>query len=155
MAVVSLSPGAWADGFAAADLNALANGGLAISSLTAPIIDNSAGANLFVQFEVVLAALSPIVGANMLPFLVPETSVANTYMTGSTGTTSNDHYRWQNGPYAVVGLRFTASSAQTQRSPLIQIAPERYIFGLINRSGVALAATGNQVRYRLISEVVE
>lgn len=154
MAVVGFSAGAWTPGFAAGDLNALANGSLFSSSLVAPQIDNANGANLFVQIEVSLAAFSPTAGANILVSLIPESATLNTYMTGSDGATIADQYKWQNYPYAILALRTTAASPQVQRSQMIQIAPERYKLAVVNRAGVALAATGNQVLWRLIAETV-
>ena len=149
MATVTLSAGAWANEFNAADLNSLANGAQKTSTLTAPHIDNSTAGQLYAQVEVTLAAFTPLAGANVIVVLIPETQTAGTYMTGTDGGTAVDQVRWQNYPNAVIALRQTASAAQVQRSGLIPIANERYKVALINRAGAALAASGNQVAARL------
>lgn len=154
MATVSLTPGTWADGFGTSDLNSLANGSLISSSLSAPQVDNAAGARLMVQFQVTLASLSPTTGAHVVVFLIPETTTSGTYATGSDGASAADQYKWQNYPYATIALRQTASTGQVQKSRLIQIDPERYKIAIINRSGVAFAASGNQVSWRFITETV-
>lgn len=154
MAVISLQNGAWSAGFAGSDLNALAHSGQKTSSLASPHVDNATAGATYAQVEIALGALSPTVGGVVIVVFIPETTVAGTYMTGEDGTTGNDQYRWMNYPHAVLALRLTASSAQIQRSGLIQIAAERYRLAVINRAGVALAATGNSVSWRLVTENV-
>lgn len=154
MATVALSAGAWTAGMATADLNSLADGGQKTSTLTAPQVTNTTAGALYVQFEVVLGTLSPAAGANVIAFLIPETQVANTYVTGLDGTSAADQYRWQNYPYDIIALRLSATSGQTQRSRLVPIANERYKVVLINRAGVALAASGNQLSWRTLTETV-
>lgn len=154
MAGLVLVPSSWTAGFGSTELNSLANNSQDSSSLTAPQIDNSGGTASYVQFEVTLGALSPTAGATIIAFLIPETITAGIYVTGGDSATANDQARWQNGPNAIIALRLTASTAQTQRSNMIPIGPERYKVALINRAGVALAASGNQLYWRTIAETV-
>lgn len=154
MGAVTLVSQSWNDGFAASDLNALASGSQFTSTLTAPQVDNSSGANLYAEFEVNLAALSPTTGAHIIVFLVPEISSGGSYMTGDDGTTTANQVRWQNFPYAIVSLTLKASTAQLQQSGLVQLQAKQYKIGIINRSGSALAASGNMVRWRFVTESV-
>jgi hypothetical protein len=153
-AVSQVVQGAWTAAVGTSDLNSLANGSQFTSTLTAPQIDNSAGAWLYAEFEVSLAALSPTNGANIIVFLIPETSTAGTYATGDDGATAGNQARWQNGPYAAIALNTKASNAQTQLSSLVPIQARKYKLAVINRSGVALAASGNLVKYRLSTESI-
>lgn len=154
MATVLLSGATWTNGFGATDLNSLANGSQKTSTLTAPQIDNSTAGQLYVQFEVVLAALSPTAGASVIVVLIPETRTSGAYVAGTDGATVETQVRWQNYPYAIVALTQGASAAQTQRSVRVEVLNERYKVALINRAGTALAASGNQVAWRLVTENV-
>lgn len=154
MATVVLNAGSWSNGFAAADLNSLASGGQKTSSLTAPQVDNSTTGATYAQVEVTLGALSPTQGGLVIVVFVPETQTAGTYVTGTDGTSAADQVPWRNYPHAIIALRQTAGAAQVQRSKHIELGDERYRLAVINRAGVALAASGNQVAWRLVSETV-
>lgn len=153
MATVTLSGGTWAPGFAAGDLNSLAAGSQKTSSLASPQVDNTFG-SLNIELEVTLGAISPAAGANVIVVLIPETQTAGTYATSADGATAATQARWQNFPYAIVALTQGAGAAQVQPCMPIPVKNGRYRIALINRAGVALAASGNQVAWRLTSELV-
>jgi hypothetical protein len=155
MASITWTPGplAWAAGFAAADLNSLANVTQKTSSLASPQIDNSGAApDMFVQFEVVLASLTPVAAGNVLVVCVPLASDGGS-VSSTDGTGTGNQVPWQNYPHAAIALR-TGAGAQVQQSPPISLPPGQYRLALINRAGVALAASGNMVSWRKYSEAV-
>jgi hypothetical protein len=148
------TPGAWAVAFGAADLNSLANGTTALSSLGAPQINNSTSLEYYAQFEFVGGSISPSGPADVVVFLLPIDSAGAAYMDGeATGTVANQPI-WLQYPHAIIGLRTKATSAQLAQSgpaPTL-IPPGQYKVGVLNRAGVALAASGNQVNWRLLTE---
>lgn len=146
------TPGAWAAGFAAADMNSLANGSVVLSSLGAPQVDNRTTLELYVQFEFVGGSISPAAAADVLAFLLPLDSTGAAYMDGEAGSTVINQPVWLNYPYAAIGLRLKAASTQLQQSGVVLCPPGGYKIGLLNRSGVALAASGNQLNWRFHSE---
>lgn len=155
MALVTWSGNpAFADCFAAGDLNALASLGQKTSTLAAPFVDNSVDLALFAQFEASLAALSPAAGAHLIVVLAPLLNDGAAYATSGDGTTAANQIPYVNYPHAMIALRTTATAAQAQQSSPIPLPPGKFQPLLINRAGVALAASGNMVRVRKFSEAV-
>jgi hypothetical protein len=131
---------------ATTELNGLANGSQATG---ATVIDN-AGGSTEVQFSIFLAALSPGVAADIRVALIPCASDGTLLATGTDGATLAGHYPFINFPSAVIALRTTATAAQTQFSRAVPIEPGFYRASVINRAGVALAASGNILSARLL-----
>jgi hypothetical protein len=146
------TPGSWAAGFASSDLNSCANGSVILSSLTAPQVDNRTTLQLYVQFEFVGGSISPAAAADVVAFLLPLDSTAAGYVDGEAGATVINQPVWLNYPYAAIGLRLKATSTQLQQSGVVLCPPGGYKIGLLNRAGVTLAASGNQLNWRFHSE---
>lgn len=146
------TPGAWSAGFGSSDLNSLSSGNVALSSLTAPQVNNSTSLELYVQFEFVGGSISPVNVADVVVFLLPLDSTGANYMSGEAGSTIANQPVWMQYPNAAIGLRLKASSTQLQQSGVVLCPPGQYKIGLLNRAGVALAASGNQVNWRLVTE---
>lgn len=155
MAVVSWNaPTAWTAGFGTSDLNSLANGSVALSSLSAPQINTTSTLQLYLQFEFVGGSISPTVSADVVAFALPIDSANTTYMNGEAGATLANQPIWMQYPHAAIGLRAKAASTQLAMSMPVLIPPGKYTLGLLNRAGVALNASGNQINWRLITEQV-
>jgi hypothetical protein len=146
------TPGAWAAGFGSSDMNSLANGSTAFSSLTAPQIDTTSSLELYVQFEFVGGSISPSGPADVVVFAMPRDSANAAYVDGEASATVANQPIWMQIPHAVLGLRTKAASTQLVVGAPLLLPPNRYQLGLLNRSGVALASSGNQVNWRLLSE---
>lgn len=146
------TPGAWAAGFAAADLNSCANGTTVLSTTSAPQVNNSSTLELYVQFEFVGGSISPSGPADVVVFLLPLDSTGVNYMDGEATATVANQPIWMQYPHAVIGLRTKAASTQLDMSGAVLLPPGQYKIGLLNRAGVSLAASGNQVNVRLLTE---
>ena len=146
------TPGSWSAGFGSSDLNSLANATTALSSLTEPQIDTTSSLELYVQFEFVGGSISPSGPADVVVFLIPRDSANAAYIDGeATGTAANQPI-WMQMPHSVLGLRTKASSTQLVMGLPILLPPNRWKIGMMNRAGVSLAASGNQVNWRLLTE---
>jgi hypothetical protein len=144
--------GSWNTVFGAADLNSLANGSFAFSSTTAPQIDTSTTREFYFQAEFTGGSISPTNAADVVVVLVPRDAQDAAYMDGEAGTTFANHPLWLQYPHACIALRTKATSAQLAMSGTVILPPNKYKVGLLNRAGVALASSGNQVRIRLLTE---
>ncbi|MEO3475777.1 hypothetical protein AAFN86_28255 [Roseomonas sp. CAU 1739] len=145
-------PGSWAAMFGSSDLNSLANGSTAFSSTTAPQIDTTSTLELYLQAEFVGGSISPTNAADVVFILVPRDSANAAYVDGEATSTVANQPVWMQYPHAIIGLRTKATQAQLAMSPLIMLPPNRYKAMLLNRAGVALASSGNQVNARLVTE---
>jgi hypothetical protein len=144
------TPGAWTAMFAANDLNSLANGSTLISTATAPQINNSTTLENMFQVEFVGGSISPAAGANILVMLIPLSSNGTDYVDGESTATAVNQPAWANLPTAVIQLRAKGTSTQRQQSKPVPLPPGQYKVCVLNRAGVALAASGNQVNIRLM-----
>lgn len=145
--------GTWVNSFAAADLNALANGSVAISSLSAPQVNNGTSLDFFVQFEFAGGSIAPTTGANLVAVLLPLLSDGVTYADGEAGATVANQPVVLAHPYALLLLRTKVASQNVRSNPIL-LPPGGYKVALLNRAGVALAATGNMLKHRLFTETV-
>lgn len=142
----------WAAMFGATDLNSLANGSTALSSLSAPQIDTSTSLEFYFQAEFVGGSISPTGAPDVVVFLLPLSADNTNYVDGEATATAANQPVWIQYPHAAIALRTKASSTQLARSGAILLPPGKYKVGLLNRSGVALAASDNQVSIRLLTE---
>lgn len=157
MAVETWSPASlsWSNGFAASDLNSLANGSMITSSLSAPQIDNTTG-NPYtrVVFSFVAgASMTASANGHILVGLVPLMPDGTNYASGSDGATTSNHYPWFQYPNIGIGLRSVAST-ERQIGGWVQILPMKYKVFVVNRSGVALPSSGNMVQYALFRSAI-
>ena len=145
--------GAWNTMFGASDLNSLANGSFAFStSPSDPQIDTSTSKEFYFQAEFVGGSISPTNAADVVVALVPRNAQDSAYSDGEAGATVANHPLWVQYPHVCIALRTKAASAQSAMSGLSLLPPGKYKVGLLNRAGVALASSGNQVRIRLLTE---
>lgn len=147
--------GAWTNGFAASDLNSLANGSQFTSTLSAPQIDNETGTPAtHIAFEFTAGgSMTATTNGHILIALRPRLSDGTTYASSADGATVAGHLPWVNYPYATILLRPTAST-EGQQSPLIPLRIGLFTVVAWNRSGVALPASGNMIKYRRANVIV-
>ena len=138
--------------FGASDLNSLAYGSTALSSLSAPQIDTTSSLELYFQAEFVGGSIGPVNAADVVFFLLPRDSTDANYVDGEATATVANQPIWMQYPHAAIGLRTKAASTQLAMSGLILLPPGKYKAGLLNRSGATLASSGNQVNVRLLTE---
>jgi len=146
------APGSWTNCFGASDLNSLANITTVFS--TGSTLDTTTTRELYVQFEFTGGSISPTAPADVVIFCLPRTSDGSTYVDGEASGTAANQPIWMQVPHAVIGLRGKATSTQLEMSMPVLLFPNVYKFGLLNRAGVSLAASGNQVKYRLLTQAV-
>lgn len=117
--------------------NSLANGTLVTSSTTS--IDNATDKAMFADIEVNLASFTP---SATLPYM----DVCLFYSYDATNFEDQSTARMD----CVVGNPPMTAGASAKRMMLknVPIAPFKFYVGLINRSGAALAASGNTVLIR-------
>lgn len=145
----------WTNGVAASDLNSLANGSQKESTLTAPVIDNETGTpGTHIAFEFVAGgSMTATTNGHILIALRPRLSDGSTYASSTDGATTTGHLPWANYPYATILLRPTAAT-EGQQSPLIPIRIGLFQIVVWNRSGVALPASGNMIKFRRANVIV-
>lgn len=154
MADATFEAGSWAAAFGSSDLNSLANGSTAHSSLTAPQIDTTSTKELYFQAEFVGGSISPTGAADVVVYLLPRDSADAAYVDGEATATAANQPIWMQYPHVIIGLRTKAATAQLAMSGMCVLPPGKYQVGLLNRAGVALASSGNQVNIRLITEAM-
>lgn len=117
-------------------LNSLANGSLATSSTTS--IDNATDRAPYADVEVNLASFTPGTG--------PTVDVTCFYAYDGTNFEDQSVDRTE---CVIATLRMTSgASAKRMARVNIPIGPFKFYVGLVNRSGAALAASGNTVLIR-------
>jgi hypothetical protein len=155
MSSLTLEAGSWVAGFGTSDLNSLANGSTAHSSLTAPQIDTTSTKEPYFQAEFVGGSISPTGAADVVVYFIPRNSADSAYSDGEASATAANQPIWAQYPHVVIALRTKATSAQSAMSALSGIIPPgKYQVGVLNRAGVALASSGNQVNIRLVTEAM-
>lgn len=138
--------------FGSSDLNSLANGSTAITSLSAPVVDTTSSLELWGVAEFTGGSISPVPPADVIFFLIPLLSDGSTYMDGEAGATAVNQPIWLSMPHCSIPLRGKGSSTQAARARRFMIEPGKYKPALLNRAGVALASSGNMVKLALFSE---
>lgn len=117
-------------------LNALASGSLATSSTTS--IDNATALAVYADVEVNLASFTPGTG--------PYVDICFYY--SYDGTNFEDQSVARTDCVVASPQMTTGASVKRIARMNIPIAPFKFYVGLVNRSGAALAATGNTVLIR-------
>lgn len=120
------------------DLNSLANGSYSAASAA---IDNETDLYTYLNLEVYLASLTPTGTPTISVFLVP--SVDGTNYTDGGGSTAPPAETL----ISVVTLS-TSAGTKYRSAKNIVIPPLKFKLILLNSSGVALASSGNTVKYR-------
>jgi len=125
-------------------LDSLANDGLAISSA----IDNSSNRDLFADVEVYLATvdLSGQTNPAIYVWLIARTDGTNFEDGGSSVEPAR-------APDAIVPLR-EVNAAQRVFARMLMATPDQFKILVQNKTGAALAASGNTVKYNLYGETV-
>lgn len=117
------------------ELNSLGNGSY---SAVGPAYDNTTNKDQYAALQIDLASLNPTAGAYLQLFLVASPGGTN-YEDAPASTNPGYHM-------AIDAMSVTTGSA-TKRivSPLFKIPPGKWKFVLLNKTAVALAASGNTV----------
>jgi hypothetical protein len=124
------------------ELNSLANGS-SVSTLgnTGPY-DNTSNLNVYADIEVNLASLSPTSGATISLFILSSVDGSN-YPAQST----SDVQLTSTQLLTTIPIGITASTAQRIPVRQVVIPPTKFQIVLLNNSGVALASSGNTVKF--------
>ena len=120
------------------DLNSLANGSYSAASAA---IDNETDLYTHLDLEVYLGSLTPTGTPTVSAYLVP--SVDGTNYTDGGGATAPPIETL----IAVLSLS-TSTGAKYRSATNIPIPPLKFKLILLNSSGVALASSGNTLKYR-------
>lgn len=124
------------------ELNSLANGGF---SAVGSAYDNTTNLDQWAACEINLASLNPTTGAYLQLFLVQSLGGTN-YEDPPSSTNPGYHMS-----VAVVSLT-TGSATKRAATPMFRIPPGKWKFVLLNKSNVALAASGNTVNLYVTDE---
>lgn len=124
------------------DLNTLANDAVNVGAV---LPDNSSNRYFYAEFELVLASvdLSAQINPGVELYLVPSYDGTNYADTGTDASTTV--YPPAQYLVAVLGVAET-SAAHRAVSPHIMIDPLKYTPVVINKTGAALAASGNTLK---------
>ena len=117
------------------ELNSLAN---VTTSAEGAAIDNETDLFQFINFEVNLASLTPTAGGFVSVLLLP------TYDGTNYATT---HVSYLDRIVATIGLKDGVGAARISKEN-VPIPPLEFKLALYNAAGVALAASGNTLKYR-------
>lgn len=148
-----LARSAWADAFASADFNALANGAGILSTATA--VNNGTNLHFYadLSFRMVTSTMSPTAGGHLAFYLLPLLDDGLTYPDSANTGTAGDQ---PSITYYVgsMALRTTATATQNGMLRGILIPPGTFKWYVVNRSGVALpaSATNMTCKYATYSE---
>lgn len=133
----------WTDATTTASLNSLANGSCLLGTVS---IANQTALDKYMDVDVVLASAAFTgAGINISVHLYPLSSDASTYGDGKFGSAAAGPCAYP--PVAVIPL-VAATQAQTGQVTGIVIPPGTYRLVICNNGGVALAASGNTLKYR-------
>jgi hypothetical protein len=117
------------------ELNSLANGAY---SAAGSAFDNTTNLDEWAAAEIALASLNPTAGAYLQLFLVQSLDGTN-YEDAASSTNPGYHQS-----IAVVSLTTGAAAKKIDTAPF-RIPPGKFKLVLLNKAGVALAASGNTV----------
>jgi len=123
------------------ELNALANAAFAAVGAE---IANETDLYEYIQFELVLAALSPTAGAYV--------DIWINYQPDGTNYADPDKPLQTSALLCTLQLDTTAATAQRIVSRMVSISPLDFKLQLRNGSGVAFGATLNTLKYRRMNE---
>jgi hypothetical protein len=121
------------------DLNSLANGGL---SAVSAAVDNETDLYQYLELELVLASLTPTGTPSCSVLLIKSVDGTNY----EDSTTSALHTVIATLPFS------TATGAKRVCQANIQVPPCKFKLAVLNNAGVALAASGNTLKYRRHNE---
>ncbi len=132
------------------DLNSLANN---TTNVGAVVIDNTSNLYLYIEFELVLASvdLSAQTNPAVEVYLIPSyngTNYADTGTDASTTILPPSQYL-----VAVMGVVIT-NAAHLAVSSHIMLDPIKYTPVVINKTGVALAAANNTLKFKVYTPTV-
>jgi hypothetical protein len=140
---------AWADCFASGDLNSLANGSRKMSTLSDPQFNNT-GASTFIQFEAYSGGSITVTAGSAL--IVQAVSRMSDGTNWPSDLVNNNETPLLNYPYAAIQFTAATLNPHRQQSDIVPIPPGYYRFCVVNRLGVALASSGNMVRFRTLTQ---
>ena len=126
------------------ELDGLANGGYSNASSA---IDNEAGLYQFIELELNLASLTPVAGQSVAVYLLPSLDGTN-YADGGGAVAPPDE-----ALLTIFSLR-AATAAQRRVSMVLEMPPllgKLVVGNMTITSGVAFAASGNTLKYRLFN----
>lgn len=144
------APSSWADAFAAADFNALANNGGKLSTATA--VSNGTGRYIHadVSFIMVTSTVSPTGSALLALYLLPLLHDGSSYPDNEDTTTAANLAATA---YLVGSIGFRTKATQSIKGGLtgILVPPGTFKWYMVNRLGVALpsSSTNMTCQYRL------
>lgn len=148
-----LARSSWADAFASANFNNLANGAGVLSTATA--VDNTTNLHFYadLSFRMVTSTMTPVSGGHLAFYLLPLLDDGTTYPDNANGGTTGD----QPGiTYYVGSIALRTTSGATQNGMLrgIVIPPGVFKWYMVNRSGVSLPASSTNMtcKYSTYSE---
>lgn len=115
------------------ELNSLANGGY---SAAGTAYDNATGLDQWAAIEINLGSLTPTAGAYLQVFMIQSLGGTN-YEDAPSATNPGYH-----ASVATVSLT-TGAATKRAATPMFLIPPGKFKFVILNKAGVALAASGN------------
>jgi len=133
----------WGDAFTSSTLNSIANGNSILSDLA---ISNGTPLDIYCDLSMSLASAA-FVSPNFVGFyLYPLNQDGTTYGDGRFGSSAAGN---PPGQYFIGTISFPAAT-QAQTGSIIRttLLPGTFKFVLYNQGGVALASSGNVVKYR-------
>lgn len=101
------------------------------------VIDNATDLYQFINFEVVLASLTPAVGGFISIIAVPAIDGTN-YL--------DSNVNFLDVIIATIGLRNNAAAVRAGKT-MVPIGPFKYKLSLYQNAGVSFAASGNTLKY--------
>jgi hypothetical protein len=133
----------WTDAFTSSTLNSIASGNAIISDVA---ISNGTALDKYMDVSIALASAAFTgTGANIALHIYPLNADGTTYGDGKFGSSAAGPCAY---PAVAVIPLVAATQAQTGTATGIVIPPGTFKLVFVNNGGVALASSGNTVKYR-------